>query len=265
MIRNIVYILLFASFIIFFYITLLFDINDYKNNLEQTISEQANIDFKINGDLSLNLGINTKIRARELSIEKNNIPIFESEELNASVSVSKILIGRFDISSISLKNSKLYGLNIDESIIKTYNLIAGRKYYLDNTMYSNINLIETEGYYQDNILQIKDITINTELLEGKGFGNINPLSESLNISVSTSIKTNDRIKEKYGKYFPEYLVGTKLPVLISGNYSNPQIDIKISEIISIKLKKEIKSKAIKSIKDKIKDKIESEINIILPY
>ena len=154
---------------------------------------------------------------------------------------------------------------IKESIIKTYNLIAGRKYYLDNTMYSNINLIETEGYYQDNILQIKDITINTELLEGKGFGNINPLSESLNISVSTSIKTNDRIKEKYGKYFPEYLVGTKLPVLISGNYSNPQIDIKISEIISIKLKKEIKSKAIKSIKDKIKDKIESEINIILPY
>jgi hypothetical protein len=144
--------------------TVLFDINDHKANLEKMISEQANIDFQILGDLSLDLGFNTKIKAKNLSVKKNNILILESEEFNASVSVSKILKGRFDIDSLSLKDSKLYGINIDESIIKSYNLLAGRNYYINNTMYSNIELIETKGYFQDDILQIKDIRLKTELL-----------------------------------------------------------------------------------------------------
>ena len=92
--------------------TVLFDINDHKANLEKMISEQANIDFKILGDLRLYLGFNTKIKAKKLSVKKNNILILESEEFNASVSVSKILTGRFDIDSLSLKDSKLYGLSL---------------------------------------------------------------------------------------------------------------------------------------------------------
>ena len=249
----------------FFYLTVLFDINDHKNNLEKMISEQANIDFKILGDLSLDFGFNTEVNAKQLSVKKNNILILESEEFNASVSVSKILSGRFDIDSLSLKSSKLYGLNIDESIIKSYNLLAGRNYYINNTMYSNIELIETKGYFQDDILQIKDIRITTELLEGEGFGKINPFKETINISASAKIKTNENIKKKYNKYYPKYLIDTELPVLISGNYNAPEIDIKISDIITKRLKEEIKTKAIKSIKDKIKDKIQSEIDIKLPF
>ena len=149
MIKNILYILSSIIFIIFFYVTVLFDINDHKADLEKMISEQANIDFKILGDLSLDLGFNTKIKAKKLSVKKNNILILESNEFNASVSVSKILTGRFDIDSLSLKDSKLYGINIDESIIKSYNLLAGRNYYIKNTMYSDIELIETKGYFQD--------------------------------------------------------------------------------------------------------------------
>ena len=245
--------------------TVLFDINDHKANLEKMISKQANINFKILGDLSLDLGVNTKIKAKQLSVKKNNILILESEEFNASVSVSKILTGRFDINSLSLEDSKLYGLNIDESIIKSYNLLAGRNYYINNTMYSDIELIETKGYFQDDILQIKDIRLKTELLEGEGFGKINPLKETVNISASTKIRTNESIKNKYNKYYPKYLIDTELPVLISGNYNAPEIDIKISDIIKKRLKEEIKTKAIKSIKDKIKDKIQSEINIKLPF
>ncbi len=229
------------------------------------ISKQANIDFKILGDLSLDLGVNTKIKAKQLSVKKNNILILESEEFNASVSVSKILTGRFDIDSLSLEDSKLYGLNIDESIIKSYNLLAGRNYYINNTTYSDIELIETKGYFQDNILQIKDIRLKTGLLEGEGFGKINPLKETVNISASTKIRTNESIKNKYNKYYPKYLIDTELPVLISGNYNAPEIDIKISDIITKRLKEEIKTKAIKSIKDKIKDKIQSEINLKLPF
>ena len=245
--------------------TILFDINDHKVNLENMISEQANIDFKIVGDLSLDIGFTTKIRAEQLFVKKNNILILESEEFNASVSVSKILTGRFDIDSLSLKDSKLYGLNIDESIIKSYNLLAGKNYYINNTMYSNIELIEAKGYFQDNILQIKDIRLMTELLEGEGFGKINPFKETLNISASSKIRTNENIKKKYNKYYPKYLIDTELPLLLSGNYNALEIDIKISDIITKRLKEEIKTKTINSIKDKIKEKIQSEINIKLPF
>ena len=265
MIRNIFYILSFALFTIFFYLIILFDINDHKYSLEKIISEQANIEFKILGNLSLDLGVNTKIKAKLLSIKKNNILILESEEFDASVSVSKILTGRFDIDSLSLKNSKLYGLNMDESIIKSYNLLAGRNYNINNTMYSDIELIETKGYFQDDILQIKDIRIMTELLEGEGFGKINPLNETVNISASTKIRTNEDIKKKYNQYYPKYLIDTELPIIISGDYNAPEIDIKISDIITKRLKEEIKTKAIKSIKDKIQDKIQSEIDIKLPF
>jgi hypothetical protein len=265
MIRNILYILSFVLFTFFFYIAVLFDINDHKDSLEKMISKQANIEFKILGDLTLDFGINTKIKANLLSIKKNNILILESDEFNASVSVSKILTGRFDIDSLSFKNSKLYGLNIDGSIIKSYNLLAGRNYNIDNTEYSQIELVEAKGYFQDNILQIKDIGLKTELLEGEGFGKINPLNETINISATSSIRTDENIKKKYNNYYPKYLVDTQLPVLISGNYNNLEIDVKISDIIAKKLKEEIKSKAIKSLKDKIKDKIQSEIDIKLPF
>ena len=108
----------------------------------------------------------------------------------------------------------------------------------------------------------KDIT---SLLERHGIKQINPLNETINISATASIRTDENIKKKYNNYYPKYLVDTQLPVLISGNYNNPEIDVKISDIITKKLKQEIKSKAIKSLKDKIKDKIQSEINIKLPF
>ena len=265
MIRKTIYILSSILFAVFFYITVLFDINNHKDSLEKMISEQANIEFKIIGNLSLDIGINTKIKAKQLSIKKDNILILESKEFSVSVSASKILTGRFDINSLSLKNSKLYGLNIDESIIKSYNLLVGRNYNINNAMYSDIELIEAKGYFQDDILQIKDIRLTTELLKGEGFGKIKPSNETINISASTTIRTDENIKKKYNNYYPKYLVDTQLPVLISGNYNNPKIDVKISDIITKKLKEEVKSKAIKSLKDKIKDKIQSEINIKLPF
>ena len=70
---------------------------------------------------------------------------------------------------------------------------------------------------------------------------------------------------KYGEYFPAYLSDTELPIIISRNYINPKIDIKISDVIAKKLKEEIKNKAIESIKDKIRDKIQSDINLKLPF
>jgi len=70
MIKKFLYILisLFISF--FVYINFIFDINNYKSNLEKMISDQANIEFKILGDLNLDLGIQTRISAKALSVRK---------------------------------------------------------------------------------------------------------------------------------------------------------------------------------------------------
>ena len=172
--------------------------------------------------------------------------LIESDEFQASVSLSEIINGIFDINSISLKNSKLYGINIDETIIQTYNAIAGRRYTMKNSQYSNIELIEARGYFKENFLHVGNIKILTELLEGEGFGKINPSNESINISSNTIIRKNREVREKYSSFYPVYLVDTQLPVMITGNYTNPDIDIKISEIVAKKLKDEIKNRTIRT-------------------
>jgi uncharacterized protein involved in outer membrane biogenesis len=265
MIKKLFYISVSLFVAFFVYINFIFDINNYKSNLEKMISDQANIEFKILGDLNLDLGMQTKISAESLSVRKNKVLLFESAIFNASVSLSEILKGRFDIDSLSFRDSKLYGINIDESIIKSYNIIAGRTYKLQNIKYSDIELIEAKGYFEGEFLQIEDMVLDTELIEGNGFGKINPFKETINISASTFIKQNDYLKSKYNEFYPKYLIDTQLPVLISGSYYNPNIDINVSDIVTEKLKKEIKGRAVKSIKDKIKEKLESEINIKLPF
>ena len=149
--------------------------------------------------------------------------------------------------------------------MQTYNALAGKRYISNNSEYSVIELITARGYFKNEFLNIESITIQTELLKGEGFGKINPLTESLNISSNTFIRKNEEIREKYNEFYPEYLVDTQLPVLFSGNFANPNIDIKISEIVTKKLKEQIKNRAVETIKDKLKEKIQSEINIKLPF
>ena len=265
MIRKIIFLVVFLILGISFYTVFLFDVNNYKTQLEHIISEKSNTEFKISGDLELALGSNTKIKAELLSIRKNNILILESGTFKADVSLSQILKGKFDINSVSLTDSKLYGLNIDESIIQTYSLLSGKRYMPKNRSYSSIKSIDARGNYAEGSLQIEDIQITTDLIKADGFGKIIPETESLSISSMATIMSDEITKEKFGKYYPTYLESTKVPILISGNFNDPQIDVKISDVISQKIKQEIKNKAIESIKDKIKEKIQSDINIKLPF
>ncbi len=265
MIKNFFGIFLVFVFITFVYFIFFFDINDYKRNLEKLISKKANIELTIKGKLNLDLGINTNVEAKQIVIKKNKILLIEAELFQASVSISEIFSGIFDINSISLINSRLYGINIDEKVIQTYNILAGKRYIPSKSRYSYIELITAKGYFKNELLNIDNISIKTELLEGEGFGKINPATESINISSNTSLRDNIKLREKYNEFYPEYLIDTVLPVLFTGSYSNPAIDIKISELVIGKLREEIKTKAIDSIKDKLKEKIQSEINIKLPF
>ena len=136
---------------------------------------------------------------------------------------------------------------------------------MNNRSYSSIKSIDARGSYSKGSLQIEDIQITTDLIKADGFGKIIPETESLSISSMSTIMSDEITKEKFGKYYPTYLESTKVPILISGNFNDPQIDVKISDVISQKIKQEIKNKAIESIKDKIKEKIQSDINIKLPF
>ena len=189
----------------------------------------------------------------------------ESDIFIAEVSFSQVLQGKFDINSVSLMDSKLYGVNVDETIIQTYSLLSGKRYSMKNRSYSNIKSIDASGKYSDGMLQIDDIQIRTELLQADGFGKIIPDSESLSISAMATIADDTVTKEKFGESYPIYLENTEVPILISGNFESPEIDVKISDVITQKIQQEIKNKAIESIKDKIKDKIQSDINIKLPF
>ena len=247
------------------YFIFIFDINNYKTELEDIISEKSNTEFRISGDLKLDLGSNILIKAELLSVKKNNILILESDIFTAEVSLSQILQSKFDINSVSLIESKLYGINVDETIIQTYSLLSGKKYSMKNRFYSKIKSIDARGKYSDDMLKIDDIKIRTELLQADGFGKIIPDSESINLSMMSTIANDSVTKEKLGEYYPIYLENTEVPILISGNFNRPEIDVKISDVISQKIQQEIKNRAVESIKDKIKDKIQSDINIKFPF
>ena len=265
MLKKITFAVLFIILGIYAYFVFVFDINNYKSELEDIISKKSNTELKISGDLELDIGANTIIKAELLSVRKNDVLILESNFFSAEVSFSQVLQGKFDINSVSLIDSKLYGLNVDETIIQTYSLLSGNRYSIKNNSYSNIKSIDARGKYSDGMLQIDDIQIRTELLQANGFGKIIPDNESLSISAMSTIADDTTTKEKFGEYYPTYLANTEVPILISGNFKRPEIDVKISDVITRKIQQEIKNKAIESIKDKIKDKIESDINIKLPF
>ena len=115
------------------------------------------------------------------------------------------------------------------------------------------------------MLQINEIQIRTDLLKANGFGKIIPDTQSLSISMMSTIVNDDVTKEMYGEYYPVHLENTQVPILISGTFNSPEVDVKISDVISQKIKQEIKNKTIESIKDKIKEKIQSDVNIKLPF
>ena len=263
--KKITFAIIFIILGIFVYFVFVFDINNYKSELEDIISKKSNTELKISGDLELDIGANTIIKAELLSVRKNDVLILESDFFTAEVSFSQVLQGKFDINSVSLVDSKLYGINIDEAIIQTYSLLSGKRYSIKNKSYSNIKSIDTRGKYSDGTLQIDDIQIRTELLQADGFGKIIPDNETLSISAMSTIADDTVTKEKFGEYYPVYLENTEVPILISGNFKRPEVDVKISDVITQKIQQEIKNKAIESIKDKIKDKIQSDINIKLPF
>ena len=141
MLKKIIFAVIFIILGLSVYFVFIFDINNYKSELEDIISEKSNTELRISGDLELDLGTNTIIKAQLLSVRKNDVLVLESDIFIAEVSFSQVLQGKFDINSVSLMDSKLYGVNVDETIIQTYSLLSGKRYSMKNRSYSNLSLI----------------------------------------------------------------------------------------------------------------------------
>ena len=152
--KKITFVVLFIVLGIYVYLVFIFDINNYKSELEDIISKKSNTELRISGDLELDIGTNTIIKAELLSVRKNDVLILESDFFSAEVSFSQVLQGKFDINSVSLIDSKLYGVNVDETIIQTYSLLSGNRYSIKNTSYSTIKSIDARGKYSDGMLQV---------------------------------------------------------------------------------------------------------------
>ena len=114
MLKKITFAVLFFILGIYVYFVFVFDINNYKSELEDIISNKTNTELRISGDLELDIGANTIIKAELLSVRKNGVLILESDFFTADVSLSQILQGKFDINSVSLRNSKLYCVNVEQ-------------------------------------------------------------------------------------------------------------------------------------------------------
>ena len=76
MLKKITFAVLFIIFGISVYFIFIFDINNYKSELEDIISEKSNTEFRISGDLELDIGTNTIIKAELLSVQKNDVLIW---------------------------------------------------------------------------------------------------------------------------------------------------------------------------------------------
>ena len=124
MLKKIIFAVIFIILGLSVYFVFIFDINNYKSELEDIISEKSNTELRISGDLELDLGTNTIIKAQLLSVRKNDVLVLESDIFIAEVSFSQVLQGKFDINSVSLMDSKLYGVNVDETIIQTYSPVS---------------------------------------------------------------------------------------------------------------------------------------------
>ena len=263
--KKLIVVLSTVIFIFFVYLSFIFDINAYKSQIENLISKQANVDVKIGGNLQLDIGTSSFISAEDIIISKGSNKLIEADMFSSQISLANILLKKINIESFSFMNVKVYGINIDESLIKTYNAFAGRRYDIKEKGYSLIKKIDSFGFFNKQNLIIQNIIIETELLEMTGSGEINIKDNSLNIESISQVKNNNYIRDKYKKYYPKYLINSELPTYFTGSIENPKIDIQYSELIVTKLKEEIQNKALNSIKEKLKEKLDKDILNKLPF
>ena len=250
-------------FSLIIYFSLFFDPNDYREQITQYLSSKTGLHILYNGDIEIKYLPESTIMIPNLEIfEKNNSglkKIVSIEELKMVVATDKLKDSIIDVKSIMAKNLYYYGVNIDETLIKTYSLIKSAKFSFTSDNVTHVKVLSSSAIINNNIMEINRIYIETDLLKAEGEGKLFLSNKTVNFLMTGSILNKNIVSSKYINDYPEELMGEKLPINIDGHVDNLSISININSILMKKINpikdtitNKIKEKIIDELKDKIK-------------
>jgi len=253
-------------FIFFIYLNFFFNLNNYKNEIENLISEKINYNFKYNGhiEVSYKSSLNAIIPNIEISDIKTKEIIVKIQKLDTDIDFSDFLNDKITINYIVASNVKYYGVDIDNTIIETYSILKNQQY--PNTKkrqknFTNILNIRGTGNINQTILVVDDIDLETTLIKGTSSGEINLINKNANIRITSMLKEDEVTKKRYANDYPDDLVGEIVPIIISGKLDNPKVNVDIKLLIKKKIVEPLQEKA----KEILKKTIEEKIKIELPF
>ena len=93
-----------AVVFLFIYIYIVFDINNYKTQIENILSRETNVNVSINGNIDLKFGIKSTIFANDISVTKDGKSLIDAGIFSSQLSIVNILSNKLEINSFSLED-----------------------------------------------------------------------------------------------------------------------------------------------------------------
>lgn len=251
-----VIIIITITVIFFLYFTIIFDLNDYKEDITKYISEKTKYEITYDGKIQANYFPNTILSVPNISIyePKTKKTLVKIDVINLKVLLKPLLNKILDVESLIAKNFKYFGVNVDATLLKTYSLIKLNNFYSNNVNFTEVETLSAKTVIIGDTMQISDIFIETELLQANGFGTLNIATKELYVEMVGKIKSTKDLVNKYKSNYPEELIDEELPVIIAGPISAVTVSVNLKHILINKIKP-IKEKIIDKIEEKILDKI----------
>ena len=249
--------------IIFLYLTIIFDLNDYKEDITKYVSNKINrYDVTYDGRIEANYFPNTIISVPNINIysPKTKKTLIKIDIISLTVLLEPLLNKILDVESLIAKNFKYYGVNVDATLLKAYSLIKLNNFYSNNINFTEIKTLSAKTIVIGDIMQISDILIETELLQANGSGTLNMTTKDLYVEMVGKIKSTQYLINKYKSNYPEELINEELPVIIAGPINAVTVSVNLNHILINKIEP-IKEKIIDEIEEKVLDKIKDKIKL----
>lgn len=251
--------------IIFLYLTIIFDLNDYKKDITKYISNKINnYDVTYDGRIEADYFPNTIISVPNINIysPKTKKSLIKIDTISLTVLLEPLLNKILNVESLIAKNFKYYGVNVDATLLKTYSLIKLNNFYSNNINFTEVKTLSAKTIVIGDIMQISDIFIETELLQASGSGTLNITTKDLYVEMVGKINSTQDLINKYKSNYPDELINEELPIIIVGPINALSVSVNLNHIIINKIKP-IKEKIIDEIEEKILDKIKDKIKLPL--
>ncbi len=260
---NIIYVALTIIILTILYIFLIFNPNDYKDEITNYVSSKTKYDFTYNGDMEFKLIPQTKLIIPNIELFRSSPSgskdmLMSISKAELSISLNDLIDNVIDVKNIMATDFEYYGINADDVLLKTYSLVKFSLYNGDHPNITKIKNMSAKANVSENIMYVNQIYIESEIMEASGSGTIDIITKTANFKMIGKIKEYNNIINTYRKSYPEELNGEELPIIISGELNNLSVSIDLREI-AIKKVMPIKERVIDSIKEKVLEEINDKI------